>query len=52
MPDTRKDKLMAALDALDDESKAHEKAEKKDEDEGKKKPKRKAKKSKLYEMMQ
>ena len=51
MPDTRKDKLMAALDALYDESEAHEKAEEKDEDEGKK-PKRKGKKSKLYEMMQ
>ena len=49
MPDTRKEKLMAALNALDDEGEAHEKAEK-DEDEGKKKPKRK--KSKLYEMMQ
>lgn len=49
MPDTRKEKLMAALEALDDESEAHEKAEK-DEDEGKKKPKRK--KPKLYEMMQ
>lgn len=46
MPDTRKEKLMAALDALDDEK--HEKAEAKDED---KKPKGKAKKSKLYEMM-
>ena len=50
MPDTRKEKLMAALDALDDKSDAHEKAE--DEDEGKKKPKRKAKKPSLYEMMQ
>lgn len=49
MPDTRKEKLMAALEALDDESEAHEKSEK-DEDEGKKKPKRK--KPKLYEMMQ
>lgn len=49
MPDTRKEKLMAALDALNDESEAHEAAEEKDEDEGKKKPKRK--KLSLYEMM-